>query len=636
MAASVASGCSSSQTSSPPVDPTDGIAEGCDPLVPEQCGFPLPNDYWRVTDGSGSGHLAFGASTLPMIAPLHRHIDPATWNAHDGFSPGQELVTIIPGATGAGLAGFDSIGQSLTDDSLTVVIDTSTGERVAHFSEIDLSTHRDDDQSLLIHPVSRLKDATRYVVAVRRVVDVDGKAIAASPAFANLRDKGAATKSAEFEARRPHFEDIFSILQAHGVARGDLQIAWDFTTASRAQNTRDMLAMRDAALATVGQDGPSYTITEVADAPNPYLSKLVTGMMTVPLYLDQPGPGAAIVRGPDGLPRQNGTAQYEFVMLIPKTISASAPLGILQNGHGLLGSKREGVNGYFAQICEQYGYVGIAVDWAGMAHDDIQAIIDASSGDLSKFERSVDRQHQGFINALLAMRMMKGRMQREPLLQQNSKPVFDPARAYYRGDSQGGIFGGTYMTISTDVTRGLLGEPGAPYTLLLDRSVDFSGYKFLLRGTYPAGRDLRVAYALLQMSWDRTEPDGYIPYMRANLLPGTPAHEVLIHAGIGDHQVSTLGAQLIARSIGAKNVVPANRPIWGVEDAPAAFTGSGIVEFDFGNAPVPVVNMPPNGPGAGEDPHDKVRELPSAQDQEDHFFRTGEIRSYCDGPCNPN
>lgn len=66
--------------------------------------------------------------------------------------------------------------------------------------------------------------------------------------------------------------------------------------------------------------------------------------------------------------------------------------------------------------------------------------------------------------------------------------IVDPKLAFYRGDSQGGIFGATYMAISTDVTRGLLGETGAPYTLLLDRSVDFSGFKFLLKGSYPLRR----------------------------------------------------------------------------------------------------------------------------------------------------
>ncbi len=185
---------------------------------------------------------------------------------------------------------------------------------------------------------------------------------------------------------------------------------------------------------------------------------------------------------------------------------------------------------------------------------------------------------------------------------------------------------------SLSCRTGLLGETGAPYTLLLDRSVDFSGFKFLLKGSYPRGMDLRMIFALMQMSWDRTEPDGYLPYIRQNMLPNTPAHEVLMHIAIGDHQVSPLGAHFIARTIGAKNMKPVNRSIWGIEETDAPFTGSAMVEFDFGlNAPIN--NIPPSGPDYGNDPHDSVRVLPNAMDQANHFLRTGEVKAYCSGPC---
>jgi hypothetical protein len=563
---------------------------------------------------------------LPINNANGKQIDPATWNARDGFSPGEELVTFFPRASTTGLPGQDNIGLSVTDQSPTVLIDTSTGDFVPHWAELDMSTYHDDDQSFLIHPAIRLKDATRYVVGIRHVLDRDGQPVKPSPSFAALRDN---TPSKKLDARRAHFDDIFSVLDKKNIKRSDLQIAWDFTTASQSTNVRDMLSMRDQALAIVGDQGPTYTITKVEDAPNQYLSKRVTGMMTVPLFLDQPDINATITRGADGLPKQNGTAQYEFLMLIPKTISPDKPLGILQNGHGLLGSKHEGEDGYFAQICEQYGYVGIAVDWVGMAHDDNPTLVDAATTNIASFEKAVDRQHQGFINALLAMRMMKGRMVNEPLLQLNGKSVIDPKQAYYRGDSQGGIFGTTYMAITTDVPRGLLGEPGLPYTLLLDRSVDFSGFKFLLKGSYPRGMDLRVIYALLQMSWDRTEPDGYVPYIRQNMLPNTPSHEVLLHVAIGDHQVAPLGAHMIARSIGAKNVKPVNRSIWGIDEAAPPFNGSAMMEFDFGLV-TPITNVPPT---SGEDPHDTVRKLPTAQDQADHFLRTGEVKAVCTTPC---
>src|SRR5205814_1468612 len=81
------------------------------------------------------------------------------------------------------------------------------------------------------------------------------------------------------------------------------------------------------------------------------------------------------------------------------------------------------------------------------------------------------------------------------------------------GDSQGGIMGGTYMAVSTDVTRGLLGEPGTPYSVLLNRSVDAALYNGALAGTYGDGRAVQILWGLIQLYWDRSEPSGFVPFM---------------------------------------------------------------------------------------------------------------------------
>lgn len=616
-----------SSPSPPPTDPTVGVDPDCDPIAPEHCGFPFPNDLWR--DASGKGSVLFGANTLPKVQGTLA-LDRNAWSDSDGFSPGQAPMTFLPGATPTGLVPLGDMQKSLAPGSATVLMEADTGDLVPHFAEIDRSTFHEDDRALLLRPAVRLKDNARYIVAVRHVVDEAGQLVPTSPSFAALRD-GTKTTSARLEARRAHFDDIFARLEGKGIARKELQIAWDYTTASRESNTRVMLAMRDDALAKVGPLGPTYVITKIENDPNPWLSKRLTGMMTVPLYLDRPESGGRLVLGSNGLPMQNGTADFEFLVHVPKNLDANNPAAILQNGHGLLGSKSEGENGYFAEMCGTYNYVGIAVDWVGMAHDDIDLVTQAVVGDITKFRAAVDRQHQGMLNALLAMRMAKGRLKDDPNLQVNGQSALDTTKAFYRGDSQGGIFGTTYMALTTDVTRGLLGEPGAPYNLLLDRSVDFSGFKFLLKGAFPNGLDVQLALALVQMTWDRTEPDGYLPYIVDNTFPGTPKHQVLLHAAIGDHQVTTLGAHVIARAVGAKSLRPANRPLFGIPEADAPIQGSAIVEFDFGLKELEI-NLPTT---EGEDPHDKVRVLDPAMRQSDEFFRSGNVIDTCAGPCDP-
>ncbi|MEO7097597.1 MAG: hypothetical protein ABI175_30325, partial [Polyangiales bacterium] len=484
---------------------------------------------------------------------------------------------------------------------------------------------------LIIRPVVRLADATRYVVAVRHVVDEKGVRLPVSPAFAALRD-GKPFDHPSIEPRRKKYEEIFAALAKAGIPKDDLQIAWDFTTASRENNTRSLLHMRDEALALVGEEGPTYVIDKVEENPNPHIRRRFLVRMTVPLYLDKPGPGGKLVRSADGLPKQNGTAEYQVLIHVPNS-ATTKPAALLQNGHGLLGYKTEGQDGYLATIADTKGYVAFSVDLVGMAHDDSIIITDAIVGDIGHFKTAVDAQHQGLLNSLLAMRMMKGRFSKDPQVQFDGKSAIDPTHCYYRGDSQGGIFGTTYMAITTDVTRGLLGEPGAPYSMLLHRSADFGPFFFLLGTVYEDAQDLQVVLGLAQMLWDRTEPDGYLPYISENPLPGTPRHDILLHVAIGDHQVTPLGAHIIARAVKAKTLTPNNRSIYGIDQVTGQIpSGSGIIEFEFGLPEAPKTNEPPT---KGEDPHDLVRELQVSIDQTDRFFREGIIGQPCDGKCDP-
>jgi hypothetical protein len=389
--------------------------------------------------------------------------------------------------------------------------------------------------------------------------------------------------------------------------------------------------MRDDALAQVGAAGPAYMIDDVVDAPEPGVARRIEGRMTVPLYLDQPGPGARLSLGADGMPVQNGTAEYPFSVIIPESAAMGTPAGLLQYGHGLLGSRGEIGAGDVRDLANRGNLVVFATDWIGMAEDDAVPVANViSSGDMAAFRPVPERSLQGFVNALLAMRMMSGAFAADPAAQIGGASVIDPAQRYYFGNSQGGILGGCYMALSTDVTRGVLGVPGQPYNLLLNRSVDFGIFGFLLEGAMPDPIDRQIALGLVQILWDRAEPNGYSPYITADPLAGTPEHEVLLHVAIGDHQVSPLGAHVMARSVGAKSVTPAVRAIWGIEEAAAPYSGSAIVEFDFGLPPAPIENVPMD---IGNDPHGKPRDLPEAQDQMITFLRTGVVENTCGGPC---
>ena len=649
--------CSSSSSGGggPPagaVDPKSPalLGEDCDPIDPFDCGFPYPSNVWREADPkTPTGfHQFYGPTTLPQWAP-GKHIDPAPWASKDGFSPGAAMMTFWPDVTVAGLPDLNHIGDSVAKTSPTLVMEYDTGALVPHWDELDeLNTTPDGERAFLIRPALRLKDATRYVVAIRHVQDSKGHPIAPAPAFQALRDN---SPSGEVSVglRRSLYADIIGKLQAQGVTTGDLQMAWDFTTASKESITGDMVSMRDQALTVVGNDGPAYAITKVTDNPDPYIRRRLQGTMTVPLYLTTPAicsqgsppagpgcPGSSINRGPDGRPTQNGTASYAFMVQIPNSVvNLGTPGAIIQNAHGLLGDLSEGQDKYMAEICDRLQYVEIAVNLEGFASDDANYVTNVIAGDLGQFQHVVDRTHQGYINELLAMRMMMGKMATDPQTMPAGKPTIDPAHRFYRGDSQGGIGGGVYMAISTDVTRGLLDNTGAPYDLLLSRSVDFSPFFLVLKGIYTDPAQLQLGINLIQQFWDNAEPDGYIAYISENMLPNTPSHNVLIHDGLGDQQVTPYGAHFEARTLGAKNVATANRELYGLPTTPGGFTGNGIAEYNFWlpASQSPLLAQPP--PSAFPDPHDALRQLNSAQDMADQFFRTGIINQTCagGGPC---
>jgi len=392
--------------------------------------------------------------------------------------------------------------------------------------------------------------------------------------------------------------------------------------------------MRDQALDEVGDAGPTYTIDVVTPDYSEHTALHIEGTMTVPLFLDDPGAGGSLVLDGEGMPVNQGTAAYPFVALIPYSAfdNESAPLAY---GHGLLGSRSQVQSGTFQKFANDYHYVLFAVDWVGMAEDDYLHIAGVlNDGRLDEFSTVVDRGQQGILNFMLATRLMNGGFGDDPQLTYDGKQAkIAKDEAFYFGNSQGGIFGATLMAVYTDVTRGMLGVPGQPYHLLLNRSVDFDPFFVILRIAYPDAIDLQMALGLIQILWDRSEPNGFTPYIRTNTLPGTPAHEVMLQVAMGAHQVSTLGAHHMARSIGGVvNLTPANRSLWGIEDVPGPHTGSGMIEYDFGNPPDPITNIPPT---AGEDPHGKPRKLPSAQQSLNRFLREGVVDSYCDGPCDP-
>ncbi|MGB5703484.1 MAG: hypothetical protein WBM48_11765 [Polyangiales bacterium] len=605
----------------------------CDPLVPEFCGYPFPSNVYTEEDADTvtGRRVAFGEAF--MLGN-----DPGPWDRSDGFSAGTPILAFLPGATGSELGGPEDIEQSLSDTSPTIVLDVESGERVPHFAEIDVRSPTAEQRSLMIRPVVRLRDDARYIVAFRGLHDAGGATIEPSSAFAALRDDTESNDDS-ISARRQLYDDIFEHLADLGWARDEIQIAWDFNTASDQNNTRWLLSMRDQAFELLGEGGPEYTLGDCGNEwESDYIAFRVCGTYQVPLFMSTPEPGGSLLFGEDGLPKVNEEtpwADIPFELDIPKSASPDNPAPSVQYGHGLFGD-REQIHGGGSQhnpsFMNEYNYAFVATELQGMSTYDFDTVaLLLAVGDFSGLETMFDRLHQGFVNYLLLTRMMKTSFAAD----ETYGPYIKGEEAYYYGNSQGGIMGTVFMALSPDVERGALGVMGQPYSLLLFRSVDFNDFLEAIKLHYKDFREHQLLIGLAQMLWDRVEPTGYTQHIRTNNFPNTNPKEVLARVAVADHQVPTLGGHIMARTLDAPLLDQGVREVWGLTTVTSTDGGSFYAEYDFGLPGEPLCNMPMSLCG---DPHTDVSPRVSARDQLDEFFQRGTGTNHCrldDGDPHP-
>src|SRR5690606_38210556 len=118
--------------------------------------------------------------------------------------------------------------------------------------------------------------------------------------------------------------------------------------------------------------------------------------------------------------------------------------------------------------------------------------------DPSNFSILPERSQQGFVEWVAADVLFTGKIADDPELMVEGTRLLDTEKLRYYGNSQGGILGGAYMALSPHVTRGVLGVGGAPYHLLLTRSVDFDPFFRVFRIKFGDHREISVMMAVMQ------------------------------------------------------------------------------------------------------------------------------------------
>ena len=669
-------------------------ADRCDFIVDQQaplCMVPFPNNFYtRADTTTESGRrVHFRTDAMPKNN-AGVPIDAAPYNESDGFSQGQGIVLRVPGLDNpAALAQTNPVGLAdpqryLDPDAPVVVLNSKTGERHPIWVELDSQATTPQTTNLMIHPMVNFDSGGRYIVILRNLKDANGATLEAPAGFRYYRDI-LPSREIVINQRRSYFEDIFRRLRNAGVQRRSLYLTWDFTVASDENNSERALSMRDQAFAELGDTklddrtipddstAPTFTVDSSVDDPDPQIARRVSGHFEVPCFLKNPGQpqpcgsGGTMNLSEEGTPVKTGTWNANFECIVPASAidgPGAEPGRPLVYGHGLMGDIDGEIDAQpQLDLADEHGFVICGTDEIGMSSSDLLTVGGALNN-LSNFPKVADRLQQGLLNELFLTRLMihpQGLSSapefRVDPLDPASEPVIetDYPRAYYRGNSMGGIMGGALTALSPDFDRAALGVSGMNYSVLLTRSAAWNTYKSVFNPSYPDEEVRPLALGIIQMLWDRGEPNGYAHRMTSPALPGTPSHKVLMDIAFGDHLVSNWQANVMARTIGAKAVSPFVYPgrwagvdgQWGIESiAGYPYDGSAISYWDsgpvrpdpdnpgeiIGTTVPPIGNIPPI---FGKDPHEDPRRADTAQQMVSDFLSpSGRVTNPCtSGAC---
>ena len=622
---------------SAPIDVPE--SEGCENLNPIACAFPWPTDrYLEPDDDTPTGYrLAYTSEFLPDAMDTDS-FDFAPFQRLDGMPTAPQIMTLFQRpADVSDVASWQDIQRSLDEDSPTVILDLETGERVAHWAELDARAVSEDQTILYLRPASALQEDRTYAVALRNLTDADGLPLEETEYFLALRD-ALPTTSEELEARRASYEDMFVALEAAGVVRRELQQAWWFHTASGDSIRGDMMHIRQDALSRLGDQGIACVVEDVEEdyGSDGLTWRRLRGTFTVPSYVDSPTPPAKFVRGDDDLPEFVEYVEVDWTMIIPWSLAEAedGPVAgpLVTFGHGLMG-RAESYLGWsdLRGMAYDNQMVMMGTDWAGMCEDDITTLAMALYNP-SNFVYISERLQQGMVNQMALTRTFAGVCSDLEEFYQDGVNLVDSSRLHFVGASQGGILGGTLMTLTPDIQRGILLVNGAVFPIMVERSVDFEPFYPYIEAAFPERLQQAQLLPFVAHLWDHAEPTGYLPHISEG-LDGVGPRQVLSIAARNDAEVPNVATDMAMRMVGVPVLTGSAREPWGFEVVDSPWEGSAYITVDMGDPDVPDGNLPPETNGGG---HYNVCLSDTALQMMKTFLDDGVTTVPCDGTCDPD
>jgi hypothetical protein len=550
-------------------------------------------------------------------------VQPDLFNRYDGFTmSGPMLVAFPTGVSAQGLPSFKNIEESLAPNAPIALIDIDRGERAPFMAEIDQNVPDIAKRDLIIRPLARLKPGTRYVVAIRKGVKAaDGGELPSPPAFEALRD-GKDFGHPRFDAIKARWPALFDKLQAMGIEKSDLVLAWDFVTASDEFMRSDLTTMRAKALPLIGSDGANLSFAVKTTQPNlPTTYKRYLGTYQAPDFLTAGETDPSILRrGADGLPENQGLRDAQFAAIIPNCVTTGAftlPRPTVIFGHGLFGSAREYLdNDFVGKLAEDHCLVIIAGDFIGLTSRQLQ-LAPLAVNDMNRGRQISEKLAQSVIDFMALGSVTRGKMANAAEFKFNGQSVIDPARTFYIGGSLGGIMGNTLMAYDPNFKKGVLAVPGGIWSMLFERSAAWFALLGAAQGSYTDPALYQLVVAILGFAMEPYDPITTAAHVIKDPLFGQAPKDILMWYAIGDCLVTNISTEVIAREMGIKLLGPAVKEPWKLQPTAGPLT-SGITLYDAHPTPLPPdTNQPPSEDNGT---HSGINKKPAALRQVEQFL----------------
>ena len=534
----------------------------------------------------------------------------------DGFSPQTSIAFHMPAAVVEEFpSSYFELNQSNPEmKAKTALIDVSTGKPIEHF------TYKKGGL-IFVQPTSPLNFNTRYVVGIRDMRTETGSLAANNAGMRVAEGTGdfdIATTLTNASLVGAH---TIPSLKGIGWNVGEVQLAWDFHTASIESVLLPAIEQREDALKKYSKSGGlKNRIIQIVDEKYKCLTDDVSNQSAYTIH--------GKFRGPDYTKKATEGVKWEWVEYSIRVSCTAAMMNepsddevtVMHYGHGFLGDRREILGDYLGEMANKHNWILASVDSVGLTRHELIMLFQLCINQAHLAEKLTRSLLQSHINRSILGRLVQDDL--GDLRKWLRDPMENAARVKqrYYGNSLGGIMGLGFASLETEVDRAVLGVPGSPYSLVTRFSDQFTFFKFLMGAQVYSDVDIELIVMISQSFWDPIEASGWLKcyddtgrYACDKVAPQSyfASKRFLIQNGVEDESVTPIGAHLIGAALGAVNLNPVrNVSILDKDGNASSDSRAFLVEW------LPERNL-----------HRCLRLQPSAKDQVGLFIDNGFLRT---------